>query len=101
MEVRAGRFVRKGSSLGYEVALTRGGGGKPMGAVLQIAVSGLGANGAETRVVGKPVPLSLGAYEIARGALPLPDGFRASQATVSVLDRPDGRQLGMRVLYVK
>ncbi len=101
VEVRAGRFSRKGAALGYEVALTRSGGGKPMGAVLQIAVSGLGANGAETRIVGKPVPLSLGAYEIARGTLPLPDGFRASQATVSVLDRPDGRQLGMRVLYVK
>lgn len=101
VEVRAGRFVRKGGALGYEVALTRSGGGKPMGAVLQIAVSGLGANGAETRVVGKPVPLSLGAYEIARGTLSLPDGFRASQATVSVLDRPEGRQLGMRVLYVK
>ena len=52
-------------------------------------------------VVGKPLPLSLGAYEIARGTLPLPDGFRASQATITVLDRPDGRQLGMRVLYVK
>ena len=101
VEVRAGRFARKGAALGYEMALTRPGGGKPMGAVLQIAVSGLGANGAETRIVGKPVPLSLGAYEIARGTLPLPDGFRASQATVSVLDRPDGRQLGMRVLYVK
>ena len=39
--------------------------------------------------------------EIARGTLSLPDGFRASQATVRVLDRPEGRQLGMRVLYVK
>jgi hypothetical protein len=52
-------------------------------------------------VLGKPVPLAVGAYEIARGTLALPEGFRASQATISVLDRPDGRQLGMRVLYVK
>lgn len=101
VEVRAGRLQRKGASLAYEVALTRGGAGKPMGAVLQIAVSGLGSNGAETRVVGKPVPVSVGAYEIARGTLALPEGFRASQATISVFDRPEGRQLGMRVLYVK
>lgn len=102
VEVRAGRVQRKGAALAYEVALTRSGGGnKPMGAVLQIGVSGLGANGAETRVLGKPLPLSIAAYGIARGTLALPEGFRASQATITVLDRPDGRQLGMRVLYVK
>lgn len=101
VEVRAGRLQRKGASLAYEVALTRGAGARPMNAVLQIAVSGQGGSGAETRVVGKPVPLSIGAYEIARGTLALPEGFRAGQATISVLDRPDGRQLGMRVLYVK
>ena len=38
---------RKGAALAYEVALTRAGGGKAMSAVLQIAVSGLEANGAE------------------------------------------------------
>ncbi len=101
VDVRAGRLARKGAALAYEVALTRGGAGKPISAVLQIGVTGLGANGAETRVVGKAVPISIGAYEIARGTLALPEGFRASQATITVLDRPDGRQLGMRVLYVK
>ncbi len=101
VEVRAGRLQRKGATLAYEVALTRSGASRPMNAVLQIAVSGLGASGAESRVVGKPVPVAVGAYEVARGTLSLPDGFRASQATISVLDRPDGRQLGMRVLYVK
>ena len=101
VEVRAGRLQRKGVGLAYEVALTRSAGAKPMNAVLQIAVSGAGASGAESRVVAKPLPLSLGAYEIVRGTLPLPEGFRAGQATITVLDRPDGRQLGMRVLYVK
>lgn len=101
VEVRAGRLQRRGAGLAYEVALTRSPGAKPMNAVLQIAVSGAGANGTESRIVGKPLPLSIGAYEIARGTLPLPEGFRASQATITVLDRPDGRQLGMRVLYVK
>ncbi|NWG76139.1 MAG: hypothetical protein HXY24_16325, partial [Rubrivivax sp.] len=38
---------------------------------------------------------------VARGTQALPEGFRASQATISVLDRPEGRQLGMRVLYVR
>ena len=101
VEVRAGRLQRKGAGLAYEVALTRGTGAKPMNAVLQIVVSGIGASGAETRFVGKPAPLSIAAYEIARGTMALPEGFRASQATITVLDRPDGRQLGMRVLYVK
>lgn len=101
VEVRAGRLQRRGAGLAYEVALTRSPGAKPMNAVLQIAVSGAGSNGTESRIVGKPLPLSIGAYEIARGTLPLPEGFRASQATITVLDRPDGRQLGMRVLYVK
>jgi hypothetical protein len=101
VEVRAGRLVRKGSALAYEVALTRAGGSRPINAVLQIAVSGVGAGGTESRVVGQPVPLSIASHEVARGTQALPEGFRASQATISVLDRPEGRQLGMRVLYVK
>lgn len=101
VEVRAGRLLRKGAALSYEVALTRGGGGKPMAAVLQLSIVGDGANGAETRVVAKPVAISIGSHEFARGSQPLPDGFRPRQATITVLDRPDGRQLGMRVMYVK
>lgn len=101
VEVRAGRLLRKGAVLSYEVALTRAGGGKPIGAVLQLSVVGDGANGAETRIVGKPVALSIGSHEFARGTQPLPDGFRPRQATITVLDRPDGRQLGMRVMFVK
>lgn len=101
IEVRAGRLLRKGAALSYEVALTRAGGGKPMSAVLQLSVVGDGANGAETRIVGKPVALSIGSHEFARGTQPLPDGFRPRQATITVLDRPDGRQLGMRVMFVK
>ena len=73
--MRAGRVQRKGAALAYEVALTRGGGGNPDSAVLQIGVSGLGANGAETRVLGKPLPLSIAAYGIARGTLALPRAF--------------------------
>jgi hypothetical protein len=43
----------------------------------------------------------VGSHEVVRGTQPLPDGFRASQATITVLDRAEGRQLGMRVMFVK
>lgn len=101
IEVRAARLLRKGGALSYEVALTRAAGAKPMNAVLQLSVVGDGASGAEARVVSKPVALSVGSHEVARGLQPLPDGFRPRQATILVLDRPEGRQLGMRVMFVK
>lgn len=101
IEVRAARFVRKGAALGYEVALTRSPGAKPMNAVLQLTITGGGAGPAESRVVSKPVSITVGSHEVVRGTQPLPDGFRASQATITVLDRAEGRQLGMRVMFVK
>lgn len=101
IEVRAARLLRKGAALSYEVALTRAAGAKPMNAVLQLSIVGDGASGAQARVVSKPVALSVGSNEVARGTQPLPDGFRPRQATILVLDRPEGRQLGMRVMFVK
>lgn len=101
IEVRAARLVRKGAALAYEVALTRGTGSKPMNAVLQLSIVGDGTGAAESRVVSKPMPLSVGSHEVARGTQALPDGFRPRQATILVLDRAEGRQLGMRVMFVK
>ncbi|WP_298828515.1 hypothetical protein [uncultured Piscinibacter sp.] len=101
VEVRAARMLRKGAALAYEVALTRSGGSKPMNAVVQLAVAGTGANGAELRVVGKPLPISIGSQEVVRGTHALPDGFVPRQTSITVLDRPEGRQLGMRVMLVK
>lgn len=101
IEVRAARLLRKGGALSYEVALTRAAGAKPMSAVLQLSIVGDGASGAEARVVSRPVALSVGSHEVVRGTQPLPDGFRPRQATILVLDRPEGRQLGMRVMFVK
>jgi len=101
IEVRAARLLRKGAALSYEVALTRAAGGKPMNAVLQLSIVGDGDGGAQARVVSKPVALAVGSHEVARGLQPLPDGFRPRQATILVLDRPEGRQLGMRVMFVK
>ena len=48
-----------------------------------------------------PVDVSVGSYQNLRGNLPLPAGFKPRQATVQVLDRPDGKRLGMRVMNVK
>jgi len=101
IEVRAARFVRKGAGLFYEVALTRGAGAKPMNAVLQLTITGDGAGPAESRVVSKPLSISVGSHEVARGTQPLPEGFRPRQAAITVLDRAEGRQLGMRVMFVK
>jgi hypothetical protein len=47
------------------------------------------------------VAVSVGPYETLRGTLPLPDGFRPRQTTIHVLDRPDGKLLGMRVINVR
>jgi hypothetical protein len=52
-------------------------------------------------VAGKPVDVSVGAHALVRGSLPLPDGVRARQVTVQVLDAPGGKTLGMRVMLVK
>jgi hypothetical protein len=101
IEVRAARFARKGGALGYEVALTRNPGAKPMNAVLQLTIVGDGSGPAESRIVSKPVGIAVGSHEVVRGTQPLPDGFRPRQATITVLDRAEGRQLGMRVMFVK
>jgi hypothetical protein len=101
VEVRAGRFSVKGGNLEYDVVLTRERGGKPLAGVMQLVVSGESAEGTETSVNLKPVPLSIGSHEVVRGSLPLPPGFRPKQTTVQVADRAANRALGMRVLLVK
>jgi hypothetical protein len=74
---------------------------KPLAGVMQFSVFGLTARGAETTVSLKPVDVSVGAYALVRGSVPLPDGVRARQVTVQVLDAPGGKPLGMRVMLVK
>lgn len=102
VEVRAARFVAQEGQLQYEVILTRdNAGGKPMTGVVQFVVAGESARGSETTVALDPVALTLGRYESLRGSVALPEGFRARQTTINVLDRPDGRRLGMRVYFVR
>jgi hypothetical protein len=100
--VRAARFSAQDGMLGYDVVLTRERArDKPLTGVMQFAVAGKTGRGPETTLTLKPVPVSLGKYQVLRGSLPLPQGFDARQATLSVLDRVDGKLLGKRVLYVQ
>jgi hypothetical protein len=100
--VRSGQFTATRGMLAYAVVLTRErASGKPMAGVMQLVVAGESARGAETTVTLQPVELSIGALEIVRGSLPLPEGFRPRQATIQVLDRVAGKSLGGRVMLVK
>jgi len=104
VHVRAARFVpTDDGKLRYDIVLARdvGSGGKPLNGVVQFVVAGSpGKRGGETTVKLTPVVVSVRNFEVLRGDLPLPEGFDARQATINVLDRPDGKLLGMRVMNV-
>src|SRR5207245_3247326 len=102
VEVRAARFSVDGGALAYDVVLTRDrAGNRPLTGVMQLLLTGTSPRGLETTTSLKPVAISMGAYESVRGSLPLPEGFKPRQTTVTVLDRVDGKLLGKRVMYVK
>lgn len=102
IEVRAARFGVDGGALAYEVVLTRErAGAKPFSGVMQLVVAGDAGRGAPTTLALKPVPVSVGSYEALRGSLPLPDGVKPKQVTINVLDGPDGKRFGTRIIVVK
>jgi hypothetical protein len=102
VEVRSANFAARDGAFVYEVLLTRAkGSATPFSGVMQFAVTGNSGRGTQITVTLKPVEISLDAFESLRGSLPLPEGFVPREAMVRVLDRPDGRQFGMRVLPVK
>jgi len=102
VEVRAGRFSASGSTLEYDVVLTRErSAAKPFTGVMQLVVAGEPGRGGSGNFSAKPVPVSIRGHEIVRGRIQLPDGFKPLQTTVQVLDREAGKSLGMRVLLVK
>jgi hypothetical protein len=101
VEVRAAQIEAKGGRLSYDLVLTREArSGAASTGVIQISVVGETARGAQASVSLEPVSLKLDEHEVVRGSQSLPDGFRAKQTTVQILDRVGGRQLGMRVLLV-
>jgi hypothetical protein len=102
VEVRAGKFTVRGGALVYDVVLARDrAGNRPTTGVMQLQVVGSSAKSPQATVALKPVPVSFTSHEVVSGSQPLPDGFKAREATVQVLDRPAGRSLGMRVMLVK
>jgi hypothetical protein len=101
VQVRAAHFSVRGGRLHYQVVLSRSRAtDKPWQGVMQVAVAGQPGHGPETLVRLPPVDVALSPFQALAGALPLPDSFRARQATVNVLDRPGGRLVGMRVLEI-
>ncbi|MEO6031810.1 MAG: hypothetical protein ABIP61_07910, partial [Burkholderiaceae bacterium] len=102
VQVRAARFAPDHGALAYDVVLSRAtAAGQPLTGVMQLVVAGESGRGARTTITLGPVAFSIAGYQSLRGNLPLPDGFQPRQATVRVLDRVDGKLLGMRVLYVE
>jgi len=102
VQVRAARFSTEGGKLYYDVVLSRDrANGKPLTGVLQFTVAGAPKGKPETNVKLAPVAISVGSVESVRGGVTLPEGFDPRQATIQVLDRPDGKLLGMRVINVK
>jgi hypothetical protein len=100
VEVRAARFSRERGELNYEVLLTRAkSGNPPLAGVMQFVVTGL-TGGVERHVTLDPIKVSVGSHVSLRGSVTLPDAFTPKRTTISVFDRPGGKQLGMRVLYV-
>lgn len=100
IQVRAARFTVEGRQLLYDVVLTRErSSGRPLAGVMQLIV--VGAGGRETSVTPKPIAISVASHESLRGGVPLPDGFQPRETTIRLLDRVDGKLLGMRVMHVK
>ena len=101
VQVRAARFSVEGGKLVYDVVLSRDRpGAKAMPGVVQFVVAGVSGRGPETSLPLAPVEFSVGSHENLRGGLPLPEGFSPRQTTIKVMDRPDGKLLGMRVMRV-
>lgn len=102
VDVRAARFSSEDGRLGYHVLLTRDAkGSKPFRGVMQLVVAGSRASGANATITLDPVEVNLASYEHLQGALPLPEGFTPRQTTIRVLDAPNGRLQGMRVINVR
>ncbi|CAM5782454.1 putative protein OS=Rhizobacter sp. Root404 OX=1736528 GN=ASC76_08750 PE=4 SV=1 [Rhizobacter fulvus] len=102
VEIRAARFDAEGRELTYDLLLTRAraGAGKPLGAALQLTVAGESAAGAAKSFTAPAETVLIGAQQVLRGKVALPEGLKPRQVTVQVLDRAGGRPLGMRVLLV-
>ena len=104
VEIRAGRLTVKGAALAYDLVLTRErAAGKSITASMQLVMEGEPGRGSASTFTTPAIAVSIGAQQIVRGSVPLPNGFRPRQVTIQVADRggSGGKALGMRVLLVK
>jgi hypothetical protein len=102
VEVRSAELSNRSGTLAYDVMITRARTSQPpLTGVLQFVVSGRNARGLDTTVPLPALPMSLDVFEHLRGQVPLPEGFVVDQASIRLLDRPDGKILGMRVMKVR
>lgn len=100
--IRSARFSAADGALAYDVVLTRERAGRePLAGVMQFVVAGANGRGVESRITSEPIAVPLGDVESLSGSVPLPEGFKPRQATVTVLDRGDGKRLGMRTFTVR
>jgi hypothetical protein len=99
--VRAARFANDAGKLDYHVLLTRDAeDGNAFEGVMELVMTGT-RGGRDATVTLDPVPVSLERHRHLQGELALPPGFDGRQVTVRVLDRAEGRLMGMRVYYVR
>lgn len=101
VEIRAGRLGAKAGTLTYDLVLTHErAGAKPLAVVVRFGVAGDTARGAPSTFAAPPLPVSIDSWQVLRGSVALPDGFRARQATIQIVDGA-GKSLGMRVLLIR
>jgi hypothetical protein len=103
VEVRAARFAARGGALGYDLLLTRDRAvaGKPIAASMQLVVAGESARGTPVTFNPPAEPVTIGALQVMRGSVALPEGLKPRRVTVQVLNRAGGKPIGMRVLLVR
>jgi hypothetical protein len=68
---------------------------------MQYVVLGDATRGTDTVLTSAAQAASVGAASIQHGTIALPEGLKARQVAIHILDRPGGKSLGMRVLEVE
>lgn len=102
VQVRAARFRVEGGQLAYDIVLSRDkGGDKPLSGVLQLVLTGTAGGNDNASARLEPVAISMGRHTSLHGSRPLPAQLDARQATIQVLDKPQGQLMGMRVMNLR
>lgn len=102
VQVRAARFRVEGNQLAYDIVLSRDkAGDKPWTGVLQLVLTGTAGSNDNASARLEPIAISMGRHTSLHGSRPLPASLAARQATIQVLDKPQGQLMGMRVMNLR